>query len=87
MKITESFVTRYEGTMQRAAVNPWVWVDPAAQEPSYAVMRWKAGPLYAGPTESAVAFPPSLLDGSSMIVLPRADALRMALSGKVETAV
>lgn len=70
--------------MQRHVANPWVWADPKQQEPAYAVMRWKAGPLFAGPTESALAFPASLVEGASLYVCPRAEALRMAISGKVE---
>lgn len=73
-----------EGRMQRVRSEPWVWADPRADVPSYAVMRWKGGSLYAGPADSALNFPPALVEGSSMLICPRADALRHAINGKIE---
>ena len=70
--------------MQRPVANPWIWADPNTQEPTYAVMKWKAGALYAGPADTALAFPSVLLDGSSMLMCSRAEALRMAVESKVE---
>lgn len=71
------------GSMQRSMAQPWIWQSPTAPEPQYAVMRWKGGCLYAGPAESALAFPPELVDGASMLVCTRAEALRHAISSKV----
>ncbi len=73
-----------EGRMQRIRSEPWVWADPKAEETSYAVMKWKGGSLYAGPAESALNFPPALVEGASMLICPRAEALRHALNGKIE---
>ena len=70
--------------MQRHSSQPWVWQSPLDPEPTYAVMRWKGGSLYAGPADSALAFPPQLVDGSSMLICPRAEALRHAINSKVE---
>ena len=73
-----------EGRMQRVVSEPWVWVSPVLPEQTYAVMRWKGGALYAGPADSAVNFPPALIDQASMLICSRADALRHAIAGKVE---
>lgn len=72
------------GSMQRTIAQPWIWQSPTAPEPQYAVMRWKGGSLYAGPADSALAFPPELVEGSSMLVCSRAEALRHAVMGKVQ---
>lgn len=72
------------GSMQRTIAQPWIWQSPTAPEPQYAVMRWKGGSLYAGPAESALAFPAQLVEGASMLVCTRAEALRHAVLGKVE---
>jgi hypothetical protein len=42
------------------------------------------GTLYAGPADSAVGFPKPLLDGATMMLCSRAEALRMAMNGKIE---
>jgi len=55
-----------------------------APVPSYAVMKWKGGTLYAGPADSAMAFPSNMLVGSTMLMCDRAEALRLAMNGKVE---
>jgi hypothetical protein len=47
-------------------------------------MRWKGGSLYAGPVESAIAFTPELVEGSSLLVCSRAEAMRHAVLGKVQ---
>ena len=73
-----------EGRMQRVRSEPWVWADPNAAIPPYAVMRWKGGTLYAGPADTAFGFPPALIQGSTLMVCPRAEALRMAIDSKVE---
>lgn len=73
-----------EGRMQRVVSEPWVWVSPVTSEQSYAVMRWKGGALYAGPADSALNFPPALVDGASMLICSRAEALRHAVNGKIE---
>ena len=73
-----------EGRMQRIRSEPWVWADPGASIPSYAVMRWKGGSLYAGPADSALNFPPALVQGASMLICDRAEALRHAVDGKIE---
>ncbi len=73
------------GSMQRTIAHPWIWHCPTAPEPQYAVMRWKGGSLYAGPVESAIAFPPELVDGSSMLVCSRAEAMRHAMMSKVSS--
>lgn len=68
----------------RRASDPWTWVSPTEPIPPYAVMRWKGGSLYAGPAETALNFPPQLVDGASMLICDRAEALRHAIDGKVE---
>ena len=73
-----------EGSMQRITSAPWVWATPCADNQNYAVMRWKGGALYAGPADSAINFPPALIDQASMLICNRADALRHAVAGKVE---
>ena len=70
--------------MMRQAADNWIWASPTAPIPPYAVMRWKGGTLYAGPAETALGFPPSLIQGSTLLVCPRAEALRMAIDSKVE---
>lgn len=70
--------------MQRPVATPWIWADPHAEVPTYAVMKWKAGALYAGPADTALAFPKVLVDGSSMFMCSRAEALRLAVESKVE---
>lgn len=70
--------------MQRTIAHPWIWHCPTAPEPQYAVMRWKGGSLYAGPVESAIAFTPELVEGSSLLVCSRAEAMRHAVLGKVQ---
>jgi len=47
-------------------------------------MKWKGGTLYAGPADSAMAFPSNMLVGSTMLMCDRAEALRLAMNGKVE---
>lgn len=71
---------------QKPQTTAWIWMSPVQinPEPPYAVMRWKGGALYAGPAESALAFPPALVDGASLLICPRADALRHAMNSKVE---
>ena len=63
---------------------PWIWHSPSEPVPTYAVMRWKGGTLYAGPADSAFAFPAEIIDGSSMLMCSRAEALRHAINSKVE---
>ena len=70
--------------MMRQAAENWIWASPNDPIPPYAVMRWKGGTLYAGPAETALGFPPALIQGSTLLVCPRAEALRMALESKVE---
>lgn len=72
--------------MMRHAADNWTWASPVLMdpEPPYAVMRWKGGVLYAGPADSALQFPPQLVDGASMLICPRAEALKHALEGKVQ---
>lgn len=70
--------------MQRPVAHPWVWADPYAEVPTYAVMKWKAGAFYAGPAETALAFPKMLVDGASMLMCSRAEALRLAVESRVE---
>lgn len=71
-------------TLMRRAADPWIWASPFEPVPTYAVMRWKGGALYAGPADSALNFPPALVDGSSMLICDRAQALRHAIDSKVE---
>lgn len=68
----------------RHAADPWIWAAPNAPIPIYAVMRWKGGVLYAGPADTATGFPPSLVDGASMLICDRAEALRHAINSRVE---
>ncbi len=68
----------------RRASEPWIWASPTEPIPPYAVMRWKGGALYAGPAESTVTFPPALVDGATMMICDRAEALRHAVNAKVE---
>lgn len=63
---------------------PWVFHDPTAAETTYVVMRWKGGALYAGPADSTFAFPAEIIDGSSMLMCSRAEALRHAIDSKVQ---
>lgn len=69
--------------MRRAAEN-WIWSAPEAPVPPYAVMRWKGGALYAGPANSTLEFPPTLIDGASTLICSRAEALRHAVNGRIE---
>ena len=68
----------------RQAADPWVWVPPSMPEPQYAVMRWMGGTLYAGPASSAADLPKPLMAGATMLLCTRAEALRMAMNGKIE---
>lgn len=83
MQSTTSTEERMSQKPQGAA---WIWASPVQvfPEPPYAVMRWKGGTLYAGPADSALNFPPTLVDGASLLICTRAEALRHAMDGKME---
>lgn len=71
--------------MMRQSSEQWAWASTIMpDEQKYAVVRWKTGALYAGPIEAALAFPPALLDEASMQYCTRAEALRVAMTSKVQ---
>lgn len=70
--------------MQRHAAQSWIWCAPNAPEVPYATVCLKGGQTYAGPADAIVPFADTLVEGATMLICDRAEALRAALRGSVE---